>query len=241
MRIPRIFTRQPLAENQKVTLEENPSQHLGKVLRLQEGARLIVFNGKGGQFDAVIDTLTKKNVTILTGAFSQVDRQSPLNIHLGIAISKGDRMDFIVQKATELGVNVISPLFSSRSEVKLKGDRAEKKLQHWQQIIISACEQCGRNIPPTIYPVQKLDQWLDHSSAELKFVLHHRTDQTLDSQLTVENIDLLIGPEGGLSEMEIESALHRKFLSLAIGPRVLRTETAPLAAITLLQYLWGDI
>ncbi|MFT7128855.1 MAG: 16S rRNA (uracil1498-N3)-methyltransferase [Gammaproteobacteria bacterium] len=241
MRIPRIFTYQSLAENQRVRLEENPSQHLSKVLRLQEGAQLIVFNGKGGQFEAAIDTIEKKHITITIGKFNPIDRESPLNIHLGIALSKGDRMEFIVQKATELGVNVISPVFSSRSEVKLKGDRAEKKLQHWQQIVISACEQCGRNIPPTIHPVQTLDHWLSHSSADLKFVLHHRTEQSLDTRAKVENVDLLIGPEGGLSDIEIQSALHSSFVPLAIGPRVLRTETAPLAAITLLQYIWGDI
>lgn len=241
MRIPRIFTHQSLTENQRVTLEENPSRHLSKVLRLQEGAQLMVFNGKGGQFDAVIETVDKKHITIAIGKFNPIDRESPLNIHLGIAMSKGDRMDFIVQKATELGVEGISPLFSSRSEVKLKGDRAEKKLQHWQQIVIGACEQCGRNIPPTIHPVQKLDQWLNHSSAELKLVLHHRTEQALDTRAKVKNVDLLIGPEGGLSDVEIQAALQSNFLPLAIGPRVLRTETAPLAAITLLQYVWGDL
>ncbi len=241
MRIPRIFTEQPLAENLKIKLEEKPSQHLSKVLRLQAGAELTLFNGKGGQFSAVIDVIEKKHTIAIINKFQDINRESPLHIHLGIAVSKGDRMDFIMQKATELGVSAISPVFSSRSEVKLKADRADKKLQHWKQITISACEQSGRNIPPVIHPIQKLDEWLNDSKATMKFVLHHRTDQSLNPAAAINDVDLLIGPEGGLSETEINTALDTGFVPLALGPRVLRTETAPLAAITLLQYLWGDI
>jgi 16S rRNA (uracil1498-N3)-methyltransferase len=153
-------------------------------------------------------------------------------------------MDWIVQKATELGVSEITPLFSERTEVKLNGGRLEKKLRHWQQVSISACEQCQRNLVPSINPALTLDQWLsqDTGNAEqLKLVLHHRSDKSLAQHQPPKSACLLVGPEGGLSDNEISRAMDNGFAALTLGPRVMRTETAPLAAISIMQSVWGDM
>ena len=150
-------------------------------------------------------------------------------------------MDWVIQKATELGVTHVSPLLTERTEVKLKADRAEKKRQHWQQIAISACEQCGRNRLPVINPLTLLPKWLNDSQAELKLVLHHRAENLSAQSTPPRSIDLLIGPEGGLSPDEIHLAEQRAFRALRLGDRVLRTETAPLAALSILQARWGDM
>ncbi|QFU77597.1 16S rRNA (uracil(1498)-N(3))-methyltransferase [Halioglobus maricola] len=241
MRIPRIYTRQALQPNSEIELEPGPSQHLARALRMQIDHQLILFDGTGGQYPASITAVGKKQVAVKTGAFDDRDVESPLSIHLGIAISRGDRMDWVVQKATELGVDRITPLLTERTEMKLKGERAEKKINHWQQIAISACEQCGRNIVPDIEPLSVCGNWVSSVQAETKLVLHHRADNIPAGSSAPENIALLIGPEGGLSADEIAAAESVGFLSLRLGPRVLRTETAPLAAITILQSRWGDM
>jgi 16S rRNA (uracil1498-N3)-methyltransferase len=150
-------------------------------------------------------------------------------------------MDWVVQKATELGVSALTPLFTERTEVKLAGERAEKKLHHWRQIAISACEQCGRNRMPEISGLMDLGSWLDGTEAERKFVRHHRAVASAAGDADPASIALLVGPEGGLSQAEIETAERAGYQSLALGPRVLRTETAPLAAIAILQARWGDM
>ena len=241
MRIPRIYTAQALQPNTVIHLESGPSQHLARALRMQQGSELVLFDGRGGQYLAVISALGKKQVTVQTGSLDEREVESPLLIHLGIAISRGERMDWIIQKATELGVSRITPLSSERTEVKLKGERAEKKISHWQQIAISACEQCGRNRVPRVEPLTSLGQWTPGVEAELKLVLHHRADVLPAESSPPGSIALLIGPEGGLSASEISAAESAGFKSLRLGPRVLRTETAPLAAITALQMKWGDI
>ncbi len=208
---------------------------------MQRGDALIVFNGDGGEYPATIAAVDKRAVQIATEQVRETVRESPLHLHLGIAMSKGERMDWIVQKATELGVARIVPLYSERVELKLQGERAEKKLAHWRGIAIAACEQCGRNRLPEIGDVQTLAQWLEHTQADAKFVLHHRTEAALDAAAKPASVALLIGPEGGLSESEIAAAERQGFAPLQLGPRVLRTETAPLAAISVLQYLWGDL
>lgn len=241
MRISRLFIETTLSPNALISLDEKASHYLNKVLRLKANAPLIVFNGNGNQYNATIEAIEKKTVTIRTKDCDNINNESPLSIHLGIAISKGDRMDWVMQKATELGVTAITPLTSERTEVKLKGERLEKKLQHWRQIAISACEQCGRNRIPTINALSIADDWINTVAAERKLVLHHRTEQAIDATLTIASSALLIGPEGGLSEREINAAEQQGFEALRLGPRVLRTETAPLAAITLLQHSWGDM
>lgn len=240
MRVPRVYLDQPLIPDSSVVLNESASHYLSKVLRMSVGRELIVFNGRGGEYAAVITQVDKKSVAINTGKFIADNRQSPLSIELAIGISRGERMDWVLQKATELGVTSITPLFTERTEVKVSGDRQDKKIQHWQQILISACEQCQRNILPVLNNIQTIESWLPQVDAEQKFVLHHRHEQSLQSLAKPEKVCLLIGPEGGLTETEIALAEAHQFQSLRLGPRVLRTETAPLAAISLLQYCWGD-
>ena len=245
MRIPRIFSAEPLAGKTDVQLDEAASRHLVKVLRLGPGRPLILFDGEGGEYAAELLEAGKKALARI-GEHTAEDYQSPLAITLAIGISRGDRFDWVIQKATELGVADIQPLFTERCEVKLSGDRLQKKLGQWQQIAISACEQSARNRVPQIREPVKLAQLLDRAESQetLKLVLHHRTEKTL-AQLEQQSgrpqsALLLVGPEGGLSAEEIEQAMKQGFHPLRLGPRVLRTETAPVAALSVLQYQWGD-
>lgn len=240
MRIPRIHTHQAITANAALELPEAQSHYLGKVLRMQAGRELVLFNGEGGEFAANITEVHKKSVTVQVGEFTADNRESPLQLELAIGVSRGERMDWVLQKATELGVSKITPLITERTEVKLGGERADKKVDHWQQILVSACEQCQRNLLPLLNDPMKLEDWLVQCDAQLKFVLHHRDSKGLPQELKPVNVALLIGPEGGLSEAEITIARAQGFAPLTLGPRVLRTETAPLAAISLVQYLWGD-
>ena len=242
MRTIRIYTDQPLTIGEPLALNPTASRHLVSVLRLKAGDTITLFNGQGGEFLCTLEQCSPKKVIAKVHSFEGITRESPLNIHLGIGISRGDKMDWVIQKATEAGVTEITPLFTERTEVKLKGERAEKKIRHWQQVSASACEQCYRNQLPTLHPPIALNEWLREAQAEKKLVLHHRSQQTL-SQLgnqRTNSVALLIGPEGGLTTQEIELAEAAKFSSLTLGPRVLRTETAPIIAIGILQSLWGD-
>lgn len=242
MRIPRIYTGQELRADSTFDLEPGPSQHLSRALRMQVGDSLILFDGRGGEYPATLSALGKKQVSVTTGAHNTREAESPLSVHLGIAISRGDRMDWVVQKATELGVTEITPLLTERTEVKLKGDRAEKKVNHWRQIAASACEQSGRNRVPRLAPLTPLPSWLSTTEAERRLVLHHRAiNENHPGHAIPTSVALLIGPEGGLSDQEIQQAEAVGYRSLQLGPRILRTETAPLAAIALLQSRWGDI
>jgi len=240
MRLPRVFTQQPLAAQEQLLLEEGPSHHLSKVLRMTPGGELELFDGRGGSYRARIEEQYKKQLRLSIGAFDPRERESPLDLELGIGISRGERMDWVVQKATELGVTRISPLFTERTEVKLRGERLSKKLARWQQLAISACEQCQRNRLPQIAAPMELSDWLAQNQSQWRLVLHHREAEGLPRQASVQSLSLLIGPEGGLSESEIASARQWQFRPLTLGPRVLRTETAHVAAISLVQYLWGD-
>lgn len=241
MRISRIYTVQSLNSNASITLEPEPSHHLARVLRLGVGDRLVLFNGDGGEYPGEITAVDKKSVQVDTGDRCELDCESPLDIHLGIALSRGERMDWIVQKSTELGVRSITPLATEHSGVKLSADRANKKILHWQKIAVSACEQSGRNRLPDINSIQALNLWLESTEAERKFVLHHRAELNAVEGTVPATIALLVGPEGGLSGKEIETAEQAGYASLCLGPRVLRTETAPLAAIAILQGYWGDM
>jgi len=241
MRIPRIYTGQELRGDACIGLEPGPSAHIARALRMREGDKLTLFNGEGGEYPTEIAAIDKKKVVVTTGPHRVLELESNLQIHLGIAISRCDRMDAIVQKATELGVVALTPLFTERTEVKLAGDRAAKKIRHWQQIAISACEQCGRNSIPAIQALQDIGDWLASAQAERKFVLHHRADSIGGASDKPASIALLVGPEGGLSGNEIGAAQQAGFQSLRLGPRILRTETAPLAAIAILQAHWGDM
>lgn len=240
MRIPRVFTEQNLLSGEQIELEESASHHLSKVLRMQAGRELILFNGAGGEFAATIHEVSKKHVTVSVQEHSVDNRESPLELELAIGISRGERFEWVLQKATELGVTKITPLITERTEVKVGGDRQEKMHDRWQHILVSACEQCQRNLLPQLSAPIQISDWLPTVNSDLRFVLHHRDSQRLPADKTPISVTLLIGPEGGLSEREIAHALEQDFNALTLGPRVLRTETAPVAAISLVQYLWGD-
>ena len=242
MRIPRLYTQQPLHADSLITLDKDAARYLSSVLRMTSGQMLNLFNGEGGEYVAEVVSLSKNQVTVSIKESLPNDRESLLKIHLVIGISRGERMDWVIQKATELGVHTITPIFTERTEVKLAGSRLEKRLVHWQQVSISACEQCLRNVVPTINSAVSLQQCLGTHDGGLKIVLHHRTERPLtELQNTNNHVTILIGPEGGLSDDEITLAESNGYNAVKLGPRVLRTETAPLAAISILQSLWGDM
>ncbi len=242
MRVPRIYEPGPLSSHALLDLSEDGANHIGRVLRMQAGQELVLFDGRGGQYPATIQAVGKKQVTVQLAELDPVEVESPLAIHFGQVISRGDKMEFTIQKSVELGVTVITPLFSERCGVKLSGERLDKKLEQWQKIAISACEQCGRNRIPEIRPAMELAAWLAEPTAELKLNLHPRAPYSINTLPEPSHgIRLLIGPEGGLSTSEIEQAREHGFADMLLGPRVLRTETAGLTAITALQCRFGDL
>jgi 16S rRNA (uracil1498-N3)-methyltransferase len=241
MRIPRIYQTQRLAENSRITLEEGAARHVARVLRLGPGAPLRLFDGRGGEYAATIVESDKREVNVAVGNFTEVEVESTLSLTLAQGISKGERMDFTIQKAVELGVQRIVPLQTERSVVNLKGERRNKKLEHWRGVIISACEQCGRNTLPELLPMQSLSSWLEKPRQGSGLLLDHRAGSTIDSLSRPDAVTLLIGPEGGLSEGERQQARAAGYTGLRLGPRVLRTETAALTALAALQSRWGDL
>ena len=242
MRVPRIYQNSPLNVGASVSLGDDAANHVGRVLRMVPDQEICLFNGQGGQYQAVITESGKKHVTVKITDFSAHSVESPLSIHLGQVISRGDKMEFTIQKSVELGVNVITPLWSSRCGVKLQGDRLDKKLEQWQKIAISACEQCGRNSVPLIRPVMSLENWLAEPTDELKLTLHPRAQYSVGTlPEPTHGVRLVIGPEGGLSDDEIALTEQYNFQEMLLGPRVLRTETAALTAITALQCRFGDL
>lgn len=241
MRIPRIFHSSQLNINQQLALDEEAANHVGRVLRMQNGQEIILFDGSGAQFPARILTSSKKSVEVEILEKIEKNIESPLDLHLGQVISRGDKMEYTIQKSVELGVNSITPLISDRCGVKLNAERFDKKLQQWQKIAIAACEQSGRNIIPKIHPVISLAEWIKEEFDGLKLNLHPRAEQSINTLAPSKNIRLLIGPEGGLTEQEIAKTHELGFSEILLGPRVLRTETAALTAITALQVRFGDL
>lgn len=242
MRIPRLYVPGLLAEGHTVTLGAEATHYLTKVLRLLPGREIVVFNGGGAEYGAILMECGKRSATIAIETQHAINRESPLQSHLAIGISRGERMDWVLQKATELGVTSVTPLFTERTEVKLRGDRLAKKQQHWQQVMISACEQCQRNTLPQLEPSQSFNEFVRNHSSALKLVLHHRSDQSITQLAKPAAVTLLVGPEGGLSADEIDQSMNQHYYHpLTLGPRVLRTETAPIVALSTVQLLWGDL
>lgn len=241
MRIPRIYHPEPLFAHSQVALDDNAARHVARVLRLGPGAELTLFDGNGGEYSATIYEQNKRQVIAKLGDLRKVDLESPLKITLAQGISRGDRMDYTIQKAVELGVSCIVPLSTERSVVNLKGERLEKKLAHWQGVIISACEQCGRNTLPELLPQRTLNEWLASKPAGQGLLLDHRAEASLGSLKISDELTLLIGPEGGLSGQERQHAIDSGYQGIRLGPRVLRTETAALTALAGLQSRWGDL
>lgn len=241
MRTIRIYQPGDYQLGQTIALSETAAQHVGVVLRLNVGTKITLFRGDNYEFDAIISSVQKKHIQVTIKSKLLVNRESPRVIHLAQSIAKGDKMEWIIQKAVELGVASITPLLTERCVVRLDEQRLEKKYQQWQAIAISACEQCGRNQLPTIYPACSFEQYLQTCPAEYKWILSpeaHESWPTLSNDSA--ELALLIGPEGGFSQQEITLAHKHQIQSIRLGPRILRTETAAVSALGVLQMLYGD-
>ncbi|MBI3188243.1 MAG: 16S rRNA (uracil(1498)-N(3))-methyltransferase [Gammaproteobacteria bacterium] len=241
MRIPRIYQAGSLPVGQQIELDKTSAHHLTRVLRMQDNQPLILFNGEAGEYQARL-SLQGKSVMASIDQFIDRSSESHLNITLLQGISKGERMDWCIQKAVELGVNKIVPVICQRTVVNIKGERSDKKWQHWHGIVINACEQSGRTkITQLLEPV-KLTDALRLPDPGYKLTLSPDAHSSLlQTPATEKNITLLIGPEGGLEAREVEQAQASGFEAVRMGPRILRTETAAIAAITALQILRGDL
>ena len=251
--MPRCYSPEPLAPGLRLALAAGAARHV-QVLRLQPGSALTLFDGRGGEYDAVVARMGRSDVEVTVGAHHAVEREAPVAVHLAVGMPANERMDWLVEKATELGVASIQPLLAERSVLRLAGERAAKKQAHWQGIAVAACEQCGRNRVPVVHAVRELKEWL--ASASPGFVLSlsptarpfvipakagiqgspEGTPEALDPRLRGDDgpFWFLGGPEGGLSAAEERAALDRGWRPVTLGPRILRAETAPLAALAAL-------
>ena len=244
MRTTRIHVEQPLAPATEVPLPAQAAEHVARVLRMNAGDVLTVFNGDGYDYAATLVRVGKREVIIRIGAREEVANESPLQLTLAQGVARGEKMDLIVQKATELGVARIVPLFTERSEVKLDAARAEKRLQHWRAVAASACEQSGRVRVPEVMPALSLQSWLENlanDDAQRLALLPEGTLRARALRFCASGGLLVVGPEGGLGERDIASLREAGFQGLQLGPRILRTETAGLAALAALQALHGDL
>jgi 16S rRNA (uracil1498-N3)-methyltransferase len=243
MRRDRLYTPQPLAIGQSVALEPGARRHALQVLRLTPGDDLVLFNGDGHDYDARLLDAHAGAALALVHAVGPQEPAPVLAVTLAIGISKGERMDYALQKAVELGAAALLPLTTERSVVKLKEDRLDKRLRHWQGIVIAACEQSGRRRLPQLAPPQRLGAWLAGLPADHhRLLLHHDAEHPLPAlpAPAAGRVTLLVGPEGGLAPAERAAAQAHGFTPVRLGPRVMRTETAPLAALAAVQALWGD-
>ena len=246
MRVPHIYQPSVITLDNPVTLDEDAAGHIGRVLRMKVGEQVSIFNGEGGEYLSEIIEVSKKNVVVQPLEFIDHDVESPLKIHLGQGVSRGDKMDFTIQKSVELGIAEVIPLHTERSVVRLDGERAAKKLTHWESILVAASEQSGRTVLPQLQVVQNLPLWLSslnpHDNA-LRLMLTPRSDQTILSVLkrcTPQALTLLIGPEGGLSDAEEEQAKRAGFVPVTMGQRILRTETAGIVALATIHTVWNQ-
>lgn len=243
MRIPRIYINVPLAVDTTIQLDEHAFQHTVKVLRLRESSEIILFNGQGGEYPATLTEVSKKQAIAHINSFTDKNTESALSIHLALGISKGERMDIAIQKAVELGVSDITPLYTERCVVTLDTKREIKRLEHWQGIITSACEQSGRNHLPELHsPIDIRRNFSALPDSKLKLTLSpYATHSLMHVEKPADEVLILIGPEGGLSEQEVHTATQHNFEPVRMGPRILRTETAAITAISTIQMLWGDL
>ncbi|MFP4182678.1 MAG: 16S rRNA (uracil(1498)-N(3))-methyltransferase [Thiohalospira sp.] len=240
MPTPRIHVPGPLEAGSEIDLPEGAVRHLGRVLRLRPGATVTLFDGRGGEYTATLTALDKRSGAARVEAFDPVERESPLALELVQGVAKGERMDFAIQKAVELGVTRIVPVLTERGVVRLDAERAASRQRHWEGVIASACEQSGRNRLPALAPVQPLREWLAEPRAGA--VLDPEGGVGVGERPTpADPFSLLVGPEGGLTGDEITAAADAGLTRLRLGPRVLRTETAPLAALAALQTVRGDL
>lgn len=248
---PRFYCNSPLIANEIIVLPDNAGHHAANVLRLKRNDQIILFNGLKGEFSGNIDQITKKGVLVRVGEFHDVDRESPVLTELVQAVCVNEKMDWIIQKAVELGVNRIQPIIANRCVVRLSGERAQKRSEHWQHIIHSSCEQCGRNKIPELLPLLTYTEWLSQyrkdgtdsvikSSKLMLSPTAYLQLSKLNSSINIDSFVLLIGPEGGLTPSEEEIAIANGFIAIRLGQRILRTESAGLAILSSIQALWGD-
>lgn len=245
MRISRLYLESALSSGAHIQLPADSAHYLGTVLRAREGDKALLFNARDGEFEATVITSKKGRVEVELGVQTRVPHSEregkALFLHLALGLSRGDRMDYAIQKATELGVSKITPLFTEHGEVKLKQDRLENKLRHFQKICVNAAEQCGRLDVPELDTPVSVEEFLAQDSHAVRVLLEPGGDGRLSRDEAINSIEILIGPEGGFSKRELELAQNSECLVVGLGPRVLRTETAPVAALAVLQFLYGDL
>lgn len=245
MNVPRFYCPTPLAADLRVALPEGAARHAARVLRLRAGDELILFDGAGGEYAACIAGIERERVSVDVREWRATERESPLAVTLVQALQAGEKMDMTVQKAVELGVTRIVPVTSRRSVVRLDGERAARRIEHWRGVAASACEQCGRNKIPVVSELENLERWLARPAASgvLRLMLAPSGEHslaTLSPPAPDQTLELLIGAEGGLAPEEMQRAAQAGFVAVRLGPRILRTETAGLAALAAMQCLWGD-
>ncbi|MBI2381192.1 MAG: 16S rRNA (uracil(1498)-N(3))-methyltransferase [Gammaproteobacteria bacterium] len=241
MRTIRIHHPEPLSDGQELALSEEAAGHVARVLRLSVGDELTLFCGDNREYPASIVEVGKRTVRVHLGAGSVVDRESPLGVSLVQAVSRGEKMDYTIQKATELGVAAIQPVFTERCGVRLADERLDKRIEHWQKVAISACEQCGRNRVPELLAPVDLKAWLAQAREGQMLTLDPLAEHSLSTlPHPTGPLSLVIGPEGGLSEAEIAALAAAGARGLRLGPRILRTETAGLAVLAGLNARFGD-
>jgi 16S rRNA (uracil1498-N3)-methyltransferase len=242
MRVSRLFVQAPLVTGEKLQLESDSAHYLRSVLRLKEGSEITLYNGLGGEFSAQLSTVSRKVVEASIGEWRENNSEPALEISLGLAITRGERMDIAIQKAVELGVSSITPLITEHCAVPTRNGRLEKKVLHWQKVAQSASEQSGRATVPAVTEIVGMDDWLAKNSTSLRLFFDPRARQSLTQvEKPSQPIILLSGPEGCFSENECHKAVQAGYQSVTLGPRILRAETACIAAITAVQLLWGDL
>jgi 16S rRNA (uracil1498-N3)-methyltransferase len=241
MPVPRIFCDVRLGPGAQFALPADAANHVARALRLQHGDAITVFDGQGGEYDATILRIDRGHVDVKVGAFDPVEREAPVAVNLVQGIPESDKMDWIIQKAVELGVASIRPVVCDRSVVRLAGERAARREAHWQRVAVAAVEQCGRNRVPQVLAPVPFSSWIAPGTAGAARWLLAPGAPPLAQQARPEGaVELLVGPEGGFSEREGDLAHSAGFRAFSLGPRVLRTETAPLAALAAINALWGD-
>lgn len=240
MPLPRIHCDLRLGPGAQFSLAPEAAQHVAKALRLKAGDAITVFDGRGGEYDASIQRIDKERVDVKVGAWREAGTESKLRLGLIQGLPEADKMDWIIQKAVELGVDWIQPVVCDRSVVRLSGERAARREAHWRRVAVSACEQSGRNRVPEVRPTLGFQSWVAVPAPAPRWVLTPGATPIAAMPPIESPLELLVGPEGGLSERERELALSQGCLPVALGARVLRTETAPLAALAAIHALWGD-
>lgn len=243
MHIPRFYHDGVLSIDAVISLRDDAAHHALHVLRMVPGDALILFNGAGGEYHGAVEAVGKRDVSVRLGRHDAIERESPLQVTLVQGVSAADRMEYSIQKAVELGVSAIQPVTTEKAVVRLKGERADKKREHWQRVVVAACEQSGRTRIPPVHAIQTLQQWLaGRDSSHTAWLLDPEADTALAGQPRPDRpLDILVGPESGFSNQEVTAMKRAGCVPLLLGPRILRTETAAPAVLAVLQAQWGDL